>query len=204
MNEGVPEGDLDAESWKDSSLAQSVRGFSFGVAAGLVPGGGTGARVATEARLMEPVSATERHWRAGGEVVGGAILVALGASGKLAGGLLAPGAAVIAISFGLVTAGIGNVAEGYKGLQQSLSTGSGGSRQPSVDPFKGNDPDVPISKLLQGKGQIRALTSNPNLRGVDTASLVNKTLRQLRDELNPKQWKTLMKHFEGRDLRHGK
>jgi hypothetical protein len=111
---------------------------------------------------------------------------------------------VIAISFGLVTAGIGNVAEGYKGLQQSLSTGSGGSRQPSVDPFKGNDPDVPISKLLQGKGQIRALTSNPNLRGVDTASLVNKTLRQLRDELNPKQWKTLMKHFEGRDLRHGK
>jgi RHS repeat-associated protein len=210
-NEGAPGGDLDAESWKDSSLAQSLRGFSFGVAAGLVPGGGTGARFATESRLMSPVSATERHWRAGGEVVGGAILVALGASGKLAGGLLAftgigavPGAAVVAVSFGLVTAGLGNIAEGYKGLQQSLSTGSGGSRHPSVDPFKGNDPDVPVSKLLQGKGQIRALTSNPNLRGVDTASLVNKTLRELRGELNPKQWKTLMKHFEGRDLRHGR
>ncbi|NUQ79626.1 MAG: hypothetical protein HUU21_39475 [Polyangiaceae bacterium] len=144
-------------------------------------------------------------------MMGGVILMVAGAGGSVGGGVISAsgiGAAIgvpaAAVSAGLVTAGAGNVMSGLAGLGKALSTGGGGNRQPSVDPFKGNDPDVPIHKLLQGKGQIRALTSNPNLRGVDTGAIINKTLRQLRGELNPKQWKTLMKHFEGRDLQHGK
>ncbi|MFT3770203.1 MAG: SpvB/TcaC N-terminal domain-containing protein [Minicystis sp.] len=70
--------------------------------------------------------------------------------------------------------------------------------------FKGVNPDVPLHKLLQGKGQISALTSNPNLKGLDTRKLIEKSLRDLKGELTDKQWKTLWKHFEGRDLTHGK
>jgi len=61
----------------------------------------------------------------------------------------------------------------------------------------------PIYKILKGQGQIPALLRNPNMKGVDTGSLPQQSLGQLRGELNDKQWKTLMKHFEGRDLRHG-
>jgi hypothetical protein len=75
---------------------------------------------------------------------------------------------------------------------------------PIKGPFKGIDPDKRIQDLLKGKGQIPALLRNKNLKGVDTQGLLSKTLKEAKDLLNKKQFKTLMKHFEGRDLRHGK
>jgi RHS repeat-associated protein len=63
---------------------------------------------------------------------------------------------------------------------------------------------VPIGKLLQGTGQIPALLRNPNLKGIDTKELLTKTIEQAKKMLTKKQFKQLMKHFEGRDLRHGK
>lgn len=71
------------------------------------------------------------------------------------------------------------------------------------DPFHGAKPDVPIGIQLEGTGQIPALQRNPNLKGVNVQRLLDTTPRQLRDTLPPKVYKTVMKHFEGRDLRHG-
>ncbi len=76
--------------------------------------------------------------------------------------------------------------------------------QSSRDPFRGADPDIPIGTQLQGTGQIAALERNPNLKGVSVRDLLGKTPRELQQELSAKQFKTVMKHFEGRDLRHGK
>jgi hypothetical protein len=60
-----------------------------------------------------------------------------------------------------------------------------------------------IGVLLRGTGQIPALLRNKNLKGVDTQGLLDKTLSEAKGLLSKKQYKTLMKHFEGRDLRHG-
>jgi RHS repeat-associated protein len=75
---------------------------------------------------------------------------------------------------------------------------------PPKGPFKGLNPDIKVKELLKGSGQIPALLRNKNLRGVDTQGLLSKTLREVKELLNKKQFKTFMKHFEGRDLRHGK
>jgi uncharacterized protein RhaS with RHS repeats len=60
-----------------------------------------------------------------------------------------------------------------------------------------------VQELLKGTGQLAALARNPNLKGVDTASLSNMTLKEVKSTLTKAQFKTFMKHFEGRDLRHG-
>ncbi|MEL7079104.1 MAG: RHS repeat-associated core domain-containing protein [Cyanobacteria bacterium J06582_2] len=71
--------------------------------------------------------------------------------------------------------------------------------------FGNADPNVPIDKQLQGKGQLRDLRSNKNLRDVDINDLVRKTPRELTDmqkrgEINKKTLKQIQKAFEGRDL----
>jgi len=71
------------------------------------------------------------------------------------------------------------------------------------DPFKGWDAGTKVQDALKGTGQIAALQRNPNLPGVDTRALLNMTLAQVKELLTAKQWKTFMKHFENRDLRHG-
>jgi hypothetical protein len=71
---------------------------------------------------------------------------------------------------------------------------------------RGLDNTKTIQELLKGTGQIPALIRNDSkfLRGVDTQGLLSKTLSEVKELLNKKQFKTFMKHFEGRDLRHGK
>jgi hypothetical protein len=72
----------------------------------------------------------------------------------------------------------------------------------AAGPGSGRDPhDILHKNRRAGLDQAHVFRER---QGVDTDSITNKTLRQLRDELDQKQWKTLMKHFEGRDLRHGK
>lgn len=63
---------------------------------------------------------------------------------------------------------------------------------------------VKIAELLKGTGQIPALLRNPNLKGVNVQELLTKTIDEAKQLLNKQQFKTLLKHFEGRDLRHGK
>jgi RHS repeat-associated protein len=71
------------------------------------------------------------------------------------------------------------------------------------DIYKGLEQSKQVQELLKGSGQIPALLRNKNLKGVDTQGLLTKTLPEVKELLNDKQWKTFMKHFEGRDLRHG-
>ena len=70
--------------------------------------------------------------------------------------------------------------------------------------FGGALPDVTLETQLKGEGQLRDLAKNPNLKGVDTSSLGKKTPRQLKAELTDEQFKTVLKHFEGRNLNRGK
>jgi hypothetical protein len=70
--------------------------------------------------------------------------------------------------------------------------------------IKGLDATKKVQDLLKGTGQIPALLRNKNLAGVDTQGLLNKTLQEAKKILTKKQFKTFMKHFEGRNLRHGK
>jgi hypothetical protein len=65
-----------------------------------------------------------------------------------------------------------------------------------------------IGKLLKGKGQLAALRRNPNLKGVDIETAINKSPAQLEQmvkdgTLSPKALKQIKKAFEDRDLRHG-
>ena len=100
------------------------------------------------------------------------------------------------------------VEKGAKELAENAGAGAKSTAQQATktarNVFRGADPDVPIGKQLQGTGQIPALERNPNLRGLSVRDLLSKTPRQLKEELSDKQFKTVMKHFEGRDLRHGK
>jgi len=69
-------------------------------------------------------------------------------------------------------------------------------------------PDMSLQKQLQGKGQLRDLRTNPNLRGIDLEYWLQKTpqeLKEARDDANNKEmskriYKLLMKAFEKRDL----
>ena len=75
-------------------------------------------------------------------------------------------------------------------------------------PAKTIQPDMSLQKQLQGKGQLRDLRTNPNLRGIDLEYWLQKTpqeLKQPRDDPNNKEmskriYKLLMKAFERRDL----
>jgi Domain of unknown function (DUF4157) len=67
------------------------------------------------------------------------------------------------------------------------------------------DPDIPLQSQLAGKGQLKALRSNPNLKGVDIERLLRMTPRQIESELaGTPNWKKTIKQiskaFEGRDL----
>lgn len=75
-------------------------------------------------------------------------------------------------------------------------------------PTKTIQPDMSLQKQLQGKGQLRDLRTNPNLRGIDLEYWLQKTpeeLKEARDDANNKEmskriYKLLMKAFEKRDL----
>jgi hypothetical protein len=67
---------------------------------------------------------------------------------------------------------------------------------------------VPIGKLLQGKGQLAGPRRNPNLHGVDVEALLKKSLAELEKmakngDLSERTVKQFKKLFELRDLRHG-
>ncbi len=71
--------------------------------------------------------------------------------------------------------------------------------------FKNADPNVSIEKQLRGKGQIKALRENPNVKGVDINDLLSKTPQEILDLLEKKiisinTVKQINKAFEGRDL----
>ena len=75
----------------------------------------------------------------------------------------------------------------------------------SNDSFGNADPNISIEKQLQGKGQLKDLRSNKNLRDVDINDLLRKTPDELiemqkRGEINKKTLKQIQKAFEGRDL----
>ncbi|MCL1792197.1 MAG: hypothetical protein FWG40_12815, partial [Peptococcaceae bacterium] len=84
---------------------------------------------------------------------------------------------------------------------QAASEGPGG-RNPNWAP----DPNKPIEKQLQGKGQLNDLRRNPNIeKGVDVNDLLSKTPMELeemrrRGEISDKTLKQIKKAFEGRDL----
>ena len=64
---------------------------------------------------------------------------------------------------------------------------------------------VPIIKQLTGKGQLRNLRNNPNLRGVNIEELIQKTpeevVQMAKDgKITQKTLKQIKKAFEGRDL----
>ena len=65
-----------------------------------------------------------------------------------------------------------------------------------------------LQKQLQGTGQLDALRSNPNLKGVNIENVLTKTPEELQNmvkngELSKDQLKTINKAFEGRELRTG-
>lgn len=67
------------------------------------------------------------------------------------------------------------------------------------------DPNIPIEKQLAGKGQLKDLRSNPNLKGVDINSLLKKIPAELEQmvkdgNITQKTLKQIKKAFEGRDL----
>ncbi len=73
---------------------------------------------------------------------------------------------------------------------------------------KNVSPDESLQKQLEGKGQLRNLRNNPNLKGVDIEGLLKKTPRQIEDmykgsESGNKIIKQINKAFEGRDLGKG-
>jgi RHS repeat-associated protein len=75
----------------------------------------------------------------------------------------------------------------------------------SNDSFGNADPNISIEKQLQGKGQLKDLRSNKNLKDVDINDLLRKTPDELiemqkRGEINRKTLKQIQKAFEGRDL----
>ena len=64
---------------------------------------------------------------------------------------------------------------------------------------------VSIIKQLMGKGQLRNLRNNPNLKGVNIEELIQKTpeelLQMTKDgKITQKTLKQIKKAFEGRDL----
>jgi RHS repeat-associated protein len=78
---------------------------------------------------------------------------------------------------------------------------------PTVAPAAGSfgDPNTSIEKQLAGKGQLKDLRANPNLRGVDIDDLLRKTPAQVEQmakegKITQRILKTIKKAFEGRDL----
>ena len=75
-------------------------------------------------------------------------------------------------------------------------------------PTKTIQPDMSLQKQLQGKGQLRDLRTNPNLRGIDLEYWLQKTPEELKEapddannkEMSKRIYKLLMKAFEKRDL----
>ena len=70
------------------------------------------------------------------------------------------------------------------------------------------DPNIPVIKQLAGKGQLSALRRNPNLKGVDVDSLLQRTPAELQKmvqqgDLNKRTVRQIFKAFEGRNLRKG-
>lgn len=97
------------------------------------------------------------------------------------------------------------------GLESSLPERSSKQRaekKAKNAPAKTIQPDMSLQKQLQGKGQLRNLRTNPNLRGIDLEYWLQKTpqeLKEARNDPNNKQmtkriYKLLMKAFEKRDL----
>lgn len=97
--------------------------------------------------------------------------------------------------------GVGKVSDGLSLLAKGV--GKNQITNIAKDIYKGFSQSKKVQELLKGTGQIPALLRNKNLKGIDTQSLLTKTLPEVKKILNEKQWKTFMKHFEGRELRRG-
>jgi hypothetical protein len=115
-----------------------------------------------------------------------------------------------AASAGLVIHGAASAASALNGLyllSQRNSSGGGSSESSSsggeaakrgLKKFAKNvNPDITVEKQLEGKGQLRDLTHNPNLVGVNIKELYKGS------ESGNKIMKQINKAFEGRDLGKG-
>jgi hypothetical protein len=65
--------------------------------------------------------------------------------------------------------------------------------------------DKTVEQLLAGKGQLKDLRANPNLKGEDINSLLKNTLAELEQmakdgDISKRTLKQIKKAFEGRDL----
>jgi hypothetical protein len=165
---------------------------------------------ATANRLWQGTGTAE-DYNAAGAVVGG--VLSLGASkpasalGEAAGGAIRTEVKALATA-GPKLAPLGPALDNAAANAASQTTGGAArgaaDKVPKRDPFKGHDPNKTVEELLKGTGQIPALIRNTHLKGVDVASLLKMRLHEVKSQLTKEQFKTFMKHFEGRDLRHGR
>jgi hypothetical protein len=117
-----------SEEWRQHPIAQVETGFLAGVALGLVPFAGIGEQMLNTAGVL-PQAPDFRQGLAIGQIFGGIALIVGGATGEVLGGLLTTtgigavlGVPAMAVSAGLVTAGLANIGAGFRGL---MTTGSG-------------------------------------------------------------------------------
>jgi hypothetical protein len=147
------------------AVGQALGGFFAGVPLGLVPGGALGQQAAVAKGLIDPGTRSARIGLAVGEIFGGALLSAGGATGEVAGFLLSgtgvgalAGVPAIAVSTVAVVGGAANVAAGARGFAEALlSTGSGSPPRDATIPTgqRGAPLNVPAgtntSKLIGGR-----------------------------------------------------
>jgi hypothetical protein len=138
-------------AWEEDDI-QFWGGFAAGIALGYVPFGGIGEQVASHAGAISRGTREAQIGKALGEMAGGMLLTMGGIGGEVLGGLFtttgigaAIGVPAMAVSVGLVAAGMGNMAGGIWGLGQAWSMGSGGGSA-----------GAPQDKILT-KGEIRKL-----------------------------------------------
>jgi RHS repeat-associated protein len=109
----------------------------------------------------------------------------------------------VAATMNLTFAGI-NLAEAWNALVEGRPAARA-KRSASRSPFGNADRNTPIEKLLAGKGQLKDLYANPNLKGANMRVLVRKTIAQLEDmlkrgEIDKRTFKQIAKAFEDRSL----
>jgi hypothetical protein len=83
------------------------------------------------------------------------------------------------------------------GSSESSSSGGEAAKRGLKKFAKNVNPDITVEKQLEGKGQLRDLTHNPNLVGVNIKELYKGS------ESGNKIMKQINKAFEGRDLGKG-
>jgi len=181
--------------WRSTIRDQAVK-------AGLLEG--------ADAQRFDQVAGHARHggvdkwlfWR-----VAEVLSVALPTKGAGGGGLLARNpisSAGVLVALGEAKSAVARAAEQAAGTAAKEIAKTAERVPPIRNLYGGAKADVTVGEQLKGTGQIAALERNPNLKGVSVRDLLSRTPEELKKQLTAKQFSTLMKHFQGRDLRRGK